>query len=1156
MRALGRKTLSYQKRQWFTNICCVSCCPLAMVVISAGLGVFVQVLVDRQTNPRDYVFCSNLTALEDSNFPITNVDDTRLPFGPLPSFKIDNATHTNFLVPPNSFSVGVGSAQPCVKRFTSYSPYTNDSPYSQDPQIRANESWYSLDSTFSPPPKGGWLNPQGAASQLSRYLIQWQLRPWYLYAVADGVNPADIGSRPATAGLSLQRPQDLLPLFTNGGSSAVGGGTVTNGGSTIGVPFKPAGQAGGLLGTMEGRLTLETTDGQMNLQNAVLTSVPYFNSSTAKTPNDLDDAIAGSIKGVIEELKTIDKHVLQLRDPTPAEYQGFLMNASLVVRKMPYGAVLFEEINHAAKRYKYTFSIASDPRLGAASGFPSQGTRQIYLQSQLSNAILRFSNTTSLGSTVIAQSTRAMPSVTSTKLELPIASFIGRILFPFGLSFLLPIFVITVVKEKEERIMIMMQMNGMKQFTYWVTHYIHFYSLHVISSAVFLIVGFGARLDMFRKTEVGVLLAVFFMWGHVQVALALFFATFFSKARTALVLVFLIVLCGVIVSLAMDTLFPIGDAPPAYFIWPPFAFYRILTVLNTAAFSRRLRPYTVSMIRPGDEIFTALMFLVGETVVFLLLTGYIQTIVPSEFGVARKWYWPFQSLARLFGANKKLVTTTTKPTGKVHDEDVETSASELTMEDADVKAERARVVANNFDPNSPVIMKHMRKVYPSRSGLGPKIAVKDVTLAVEEGIVFGLLGPNGAGKTTLISILTGLYDASGGVAKLAGFDIGEERESVYRVIGICPQHDILWDDLTVEEHLLFYARLKGVPVAEEKEAVQTSMATVSLDGPFASRLSKGLSGGEKRRLSIAIALVGSPSVVFLDEPTTGLDPEVRRLVWDIVGRAREGKTIILTTHSMEEAEVLCQRIGIMAKGTLRCLGAPLHLKNLYGSGFRVSFSTISPEASTTACQFIESVLPPPPRTKKVDSFATNVTYEFENEPGLVGRVFEEVERGKEGGKCKVEVKNVAADSVLPFLVTDLPGDQPNTRFNRAMLQAIWVAGSYEVLRDSKSQQRQQQLLGVEERMEDTISEMRVGTEIVHIGDRIRCMRRIRYHRDRDGVNIHELRRAGPVKFLEITKIEREGEHLWVYGYPVGDVAGAADTEVGLKRVHVEDVAGR
>ena len=188
------------------------------------------------------------------------------------------------------------------------------------------------------------------------------------------------------------------------------------------------------------------------------------------------------------------------------------------------------------------------------------------------------------------------------------------------------------------------------------------------------------------------------------------------------------------------------------------------------------------------------------------------------------------------------------------------------MEDSDVKAERQRVIDEKYDPASPLIMKHLRKISPGRGGLGPKLAVKDVTFAVEEGVIFGLLGPNGAGKTTLISILTGLYEASAGDARLAGFDIKSDSKNIYQVMGVCPQFDILWEDLTIEEHLYFYARLKGVTKTEEHEAVTQALRNVSLEG-FRERLSKGLSGGEKRRLSIAIALVGNPSVVFFDEPT-------------------------------------------------------------------------------------------------------------------------------------------------------------------------------------------------------------------------------------------------------------------------------------------------
>ena len=132
--------------------------------------------------------------------------------------------------------------------------------------------------------------------------------------------------------------------------------------------------------------------------------------------------------------------------------------------------------------------------------------------------------------------------------------------------------------------------------------------------------------------------------------------------------------------------------------------------------------------------------------------------------------------------------------------------------------------------------------------------------------VFGLLGPNGAGKTTLISILTGLYPPTSGDAFLAGYNVHTDIDMIYQNIGVCPQHDILWEDLSVEDHLYFYARIKGVSPENEDAAVTTALETVSLVD-FRTRLTKGLSGGEKRRVSIAIALIGFGKVIFLDEPT-------------------------------------------------------------------------------------------------------------------------------------------------------------------------------------------------------------------------------------------------------------------------------------------------
>ena len=157
-------------------------------------------------------------------------------------------------------------------------------------------------------------------------------------------------------------------------------------------------------------------------------------------------------------------------------------------------------------------------------------------------------------------------------------------------------------------------------------------------------------------------------------------------------------------------------------------------------------------------------------------------------------------------------------------------------------------------------------------------AVRSFSLKVEKKETFGLLGPNGAGKTTLISMITGMFEPNYGNAWIGGYGIKTKLEKAQLEMGVCPQFDLLWPTLSVEEHLYFYARLKGIPGKEIARKVNTALQEVKLT-KFKDFQSSALSGGMKRRLSVAISLVGDPQIVFLDEPSTGLDPENRRQLW-------------------------------------------------------------------------------------------------------------------------------------------------------------------------------------------------------------------------------------------------------------------------------------
>jgi len=204
-------------------------------------------------------------------------------------------------------------------------------------------------------------------------------------------------------------------------------------------------------------------------------------------------------------------------------------------------------------------------------------------------------------------------------------------------------------------------------------------------------------------------------------------------------------------------------------------------------------------------------------------------------------------------------------------------------------------------------------------------AVNGVSFYIKEGEVFGLLGPNGAGKTTIIRVLTTIILPTKGIAKVAGFDVVNEPEKVRNVIGVAPQEINLDRELTVYENLMIHGMLHRMK--DLKERAYELIKWAGLSGR-ADNIVEELSGGMKRRLLIARALMHYPRVLFLDEPTVGLDPQIRRQIWDMIRNLKyEGITVMLTTHYIEEAENLCDRVGILNRGKLIALGQPKKLKN-------------------------------------------------------------------------------------------------------------------------------------------------------------------------------------------------------------------------------------
>jgi ABC-2 type transport system ATP-binding protein len=224
-------------------------------------------------------------------------------------------------------------------------------------------------------------------------------------------------------------------------------------------------------------------------------------------------------------------------------------------------------------------------------------------------------------------------------------------------------------------------------------------------------------------------------------------------------------------------------------------------------------------------------------------------------------------------------------------------------------------------------------------------AVDGVSFSVEHGEIFALLGPNGAGKSTLIRMLTTLIPATGGTATICGHDVVKEADAVRRVIGVIPQAMTSDLELSVEENLLIYAKLYGVPRERRRRLTGELLEAVELT-QWRDKPVKNLSGGMRRRVEIARGLIHEPRVFFLDEPTTGLDPVSRVAVWEMLRQLKQNRdlTVFLTTHYMDEADKLCDRIAIVDHGKLVALDSPMKLKaSISGTNIlEVSFERMPP----------------------------------------------------------------------------------------------------------------------------------------------------------------------------------------------------------------------
>jgi len=483
------------------------------------------------------------------------------------------------------------------------------------------------------------------------------------------------------------------------------------------------------------------------------------------------------------------------------------------------------------------------------------------------------------------------------------------ILIPF--TFIPSTFVSFIVKEREVKAKHLQVISGMNFFIYWLSNFIFdITSFFITSLLVMAIFGMFGREEYVGSAELFFCMLVLFMlYGFAGVAGSYFVSFAFDSHSTAQNIVML------------------GNFIAGFLL---VLVVYIMSFIDSTAEAAKVMRYIFRII-PSYALGEGIL-----NVAALLLIKSVYGLEPSPFtkDIAG---WPMIYLgisAVLFSTLTLLIDHPSRRMRQHHLTHSDEPAPPIEDEDADVAAERQAIESGERDATDVVIVRGLNKVWPIPTEPFQKVAVRNLSMGVHPHEVFAFLGTNGAGKTTAISILCGEFMPTRGKGSVLGNDVVDEAADARAHIGYCPQFDALHDLLTPIEHLMLYAGLRGMPDDRAMEAADILMEACDLT-PHKNKIAQSLSGGNKRKLSLALSLIGQPAVCFLDEPSAGMDPKARRAMWDVIEHLSKHCSVVLTTHHLEEVEVLAHRAAIMVDGALKCVGSLQHLKNRFGSGFEL-----------------------------------------------------------------------------------------------------------------------------------------------------------------------------------------------------------------------------
>lgn len=619
-------------------------------------------------------------------------------------------------------------------------------------------------------------------------------------------------------------------------------------------------------------------------------------SFNVKSQGEDVDKILGLMKDIVPANFTEFEDPLALNDYIYANnYQG--NTRPYKQQRTITGGILFNYVNLTEKAFTMTLMYNESDSNGSLPKLIQLATQSIQ------SSLMGGSSTQDVNVKATLSDFQAAEVAATVFLSL------GPLLLTYGLTFMMPAFAYQTVLEKEKGLKQQLIMASVPIKIYWTSRFIPDFITYVVIMTINIVVLVACRVPAFVGTAPLAYIILFLCFGLNMIFLSYLLSFIFQKGEAAmkwlgLGISLLIILPYVIVTVAFkDDVSLVVHYAIA--ILPSYAIFRAISMLGVSVVSRT--PLTLTDMGRwsefGQEINVMIIFLAGEALLFLLL------IIATEL----------------------VLRARTIPVDKSYQQ-----VNVGQFEDLDVANEARRMLKHETDTLRIV---NVSKSY-QLSKKKVKTVVSNVCLGIPSGECFGLLGPNGAGKTTLIGILSGVVGATSGEVVLHKKNILADRRTAYRSMGVCPQFDSLYDNLTGREHLILYSMLRDLPNKEQLADHNISQFDL-LD--HADKLVKNYSGGNKRKLSVALAFLGEPKVVFLDEPSTGMDPVTRRKMWSRILELRKNRVIILTTHFMEEADALCGRIGIMINGRLKCLGTPHHLQLRHGGLYRVTITSKSHE---------------------------------------------------------------------------------------------------------------------------------------------------------------------------------------------------------------------